>query len=96
MDTLLVTIARKSCAISFTKGWECGMRCAFILWYLKMKTSSVSTIPDNGLGVFPDYILISFGYLVNFSSCLRIRRLMTTVPTDHLGSRPPLGAYPAQ
>lgn len=53
MDTLLVTIAHKSCAISFQKGWEC-----------------VSSIPDNGLGVFSGYIFISFGYLV-MSLCNR-------------------------
>ncbi|KAF8232896.1 hypothetical protein L208DRAFT_1269922 [Tricholoma matsutake] len=53
MDTLLVTIAHKSCAISFQKGWEC-----------------VSSIPDNGLGVFSGYIFISFGYLITIALVL--------------------------
>lgn len=70
MDTLLVTVAHKSCAISFQKGWECGTFYLIRFLVYQLNLDSVSTIPGNGLGVFSDYIFISFGYLITLALVL--------------------------
>src|SRR5579859_6745249 len=60
MDTTLVQIFSKTCAISFTEGWVCGMQNLEVYGADEIET----TVGASSGSPFTSYILISFGYLV--------------------------------
>lgn len=63
MDSLLISVAHKTCAISFQNGWICG-QCYAYAFYPSNHVILEKTMLTDGNGVFSDYILFSFGTLV--------------------------------
>ncbi|KAH0835793.1 AAAP amino acid permease [Lanmaoa asiatica] len=68
MDAFLISVAHKTCAVSFTDGWVCGTS------HFSMDDTSsmytVNQIPPNGSSAFSGYILGSFGTLITLSLIL--------------------------
>jgi hypothetical protein len=65
MDSLLIKIFHKTCAISFTEGAICGRHPGNILSRCKL-IKVVSEMNPSG-SPFNSYILVSLGYVVSLS-----------------------------
>jgi hypothetical protein len=78
MDTILIQLFQKSCALSFTDGWVCGK-------VPSLYTDKVSSLPQASESPFDYYILFSLGYLVqNFRNLLTKIALVLVLPLSIL------------
>ena len=65
MDTTLIQLFGKTCAVSFTEGWICGtVSCQMDLLLISLET----TVSSSSGSPFGTYIFVSFGYLVTLRS----------------------------
>ena len=90
MDEFLISVAHKTCAVSFTEGWVCGT--SHFSTHDVSSLHIVNQIPPNGQDAFSGYILGSFGTLVSTISCLSPRTL--TVLVDYPIFDPPTQSRP--
>jgi hypothetical protein len=73
MDSLIIRLFHKTCALSFTEGWTCGTEAYTFRNCVRLtERCIVSEINANG-SPFDSYIMFSLGYIVGRYNTVRYR-----------------------